>query len=90
MIYELNINVLITVKKMPNILTMLVCVNKLMLMFVFFLQKYLEGEVLKYKNILKKMKDYDENVSKEQVAKAFAEKERRRLEVSSFNSYLMS
>lgn len=55
-------------------------------MFVFFLQKYLEEEVLKYKNILRKMKDYDENISKEKIAKAYAEKEKRRLEVSYFSS----
>ena len=66
------------------------CPSKLMVMFVFFLQKYLEEEVLKYKNILRKMKDYDENVSKEQIAKAFAEKERRRLEVSYVSSYLVT
>lgn len=35
-----------------------------------------------YEEILKKMKDYDENISKERVAKEFREKEQRRLEVS--------
>jgi len=49
-------------------------------MFVFFVQKYLEEEVSKYKDILRKTKDYDENISKDQIVKAFAEKERRRLE----------
>lgn len=47
-------------------------------------------EVLKYKDILRKMKDYDENVSKEKIAKAFAEKEKRRLEVSFFISYYVT
>ena len=56
----------------------------------FFLPKYLEVEVLKYKDILRKMKDYDENVSKEKIAKAFAEKEKRRLEVSFFISYYVT
>ena len=35
-----------------------------------------------YEEILKKMKDYDENLSKEKIAKAYQEKEERRLQVS--------
>lgn len=57
-------------------------------MFAFFVQKYLEEEVSKYKDILRNMKDYDENASKDKIAKAFAEKERRRLEVSYFNIFV--
>ena len=37
---------------------------------------------MRYEEILKKMKDYDENLSKEKIAKAYQEKEKRRLEVS--------
>lgn len=38
--------------------------------------------MMQYEEILKKMKDYDDSISKERVAKEYIEKERRRLEVS--------
>lgn len=37
---------------------------------------------MKYEEILKKMKDYDKDLSKEKIARAYQEKEKRRLEVS--------
>ena len=38
-------------------------------------------EVKKYEDILKRMKDYDDNLAKEKVALAAQEEEKRRLEV---------
>ena len=49
----------------------------------------MQDETKKYEEILKKMKDYDENISKERVAKEYAEKERRRLEVSCIKDWSM-
>lgn len=46
----------------------------------FKFNQHMQDETKKYEEILKKMKDYDENISKERVAKEYAEKERRRLE----------
>lgn len=48
--------------------------------------KYLQDEVKKYEEILKKMKDYDENISKQKIVNAYAEREKRRLEVSYFRT----
>lgn len=51
-------------------------------MSIFFRQTHLQDEMKQYEEILKKMKDYDMNISKERVAKEFREKELKRLEVS--------
>ena len=39
---------------------------------------------MKHEEILKNMKDYDENLAKEKIAYAYQEKEMRRMEVSIF------
>ena len=51
-------------------------------MSIFFRQTHLQDEMKQYEEILKKMKDYDMNISKERVAREFREKEQKRLEVS--------
>lgn len=43
---------------------------------------------MKHEEILKNMKDYDENLAKEKIARAFQEKEMRRMEVSIYFSTL--
>ena len=46
------------------------------------MKQYLQEEVMRYEEILRKMQDYDENLSKEKIARAYQEKEKRKLEVS--------
>lgn len=49
---------------------------------VFFkFNQYIQEEVMKYEDIIKKMTDYDDKLSKEKIANAYAEKEKRRLEM---------
>lgn len=48
---------------------------------VFFkFNQYIQEEVMKYEDIIKKMTDYDDKLSKEKIANAYAEKEKKRLE----------
>lgn len=44
---------------------------------------------MKYEEILRKMKDYDENISKQKVVNSRVEKEKRMLEVSCSNGALI-
>ena len=48
---------------------------------IFLFVQGLEDEVRKHKEILAKIKDYDANLAKEKVVRAYQEKEKRRLEV---------
>ena len=52
------------------------------------MQQYLQEEVMKYEQILSKMKDYDDNLSKEKIEAAYKEKGNRMLEVSYFNTII--
>ena len=54
------------------------------LIFCALRKQILQDEVMKHEEILKNMKDYDENLAKEKIARAFQEKEMRRMEVSTF------
>ncbi|KAJ7380911.1 hypothetical protein OS493_004495 [Desmophyllum pertusum] len=48
---------------------------------VFFkFNQHLQEEVMKYEKFSEKMQDYDENLSKEKIARAYQEKEKRKLE----------
>ena len=56
----------------------------ILLTLFYIMQQHLEEEVMKYEQILRQMKDYDDNLSKEKLEAAYKEKEQRRLEVSLF------
>ncbi len=59
-----------------------VCLSEFLLAFLYFMKQHLQEEVMRYKEILGKMKDFDENLSKQKIVNAGVEKEKRRLEVS--------